>query len=450
MGWRGLIFLVAGLASAAGAETIVRGDLERRGDLGFRAVEEGAALKVTSLEAGSPAARAGLREGDRIRTVDGQAFGRPHEGAALLQWLRGGRPAWLGLEREGRVVDARFVPPPLALEEDPGLDIEYDVLVASDGSRLRTILSRPAGARGRLPVLFFTQWVSCGSLEGPAAAQLRALAAGAGMALMRVERAGAGDSLGPACHQLDFDTEVRHYREAQDRLLRHPWIDPRRVVIYGNSLGAITAPLVAQGHDVAGLIVQGGGALTYVERMIGFDRLFLERSGVAPAGIDRRMRELIAFHAEYLLARKPPEQIARERPELAQVWGAMRGTGDGVHYGRPYAWHQQAAAKDLLAAWAAIEAPVLVVHGEFDQFETRHGHAVIAETLNRLRPGSATFLEIPRADHELEIYPTAGDAYAYRNGRAEPGLFLTPAVEWLRRIIADPQTALHSGSTALP
>src|SRR4029450_9065406 len=183
------------------------------------------------------------------------------------QRLLGGRPTRLGLEREGHAVDASFVPPPMVLEEDPGLDVEYDMLVASDGSRLRTILSRPAGVQGRLPVLFFTQWVSCGSLEGPAAAQVRALAAGAGMALMRVERAGTGDSLGPACHQLDFDTEVRHYREAPDRvrgalawwrvarlgpgdslarachqldfdtevrhyrealdrLLRHPWIDP--------------------------------------------------------------------------------------------------------------------------------------------------------------------------------------------------------------------------------
>ena len=53
-----------------------------------------------------------------------------------------------------------------------------------------------------------------------------------------------------------------------------------------------------------------------------------------------------------------------------------------------------------------------------------------------LRPGSAEFLEIPSGDHELEIYPTAEDAYAYRGGRAQPELFLRPAVEWLRRATA--------------
>lgn len=434
MRWRNLLVIIACLASAAPAATIVRGDLERRADLGFRLAEEAAAVKVTQLDPASPAARAGLREADLIVGVNGRRFARGHEGLALLQRLRGARPASLIVRRDGQGTALSFVPPPRPLEQDPARDIEYDSLTTTDGARLRTILSRPVGAQGRLPVLFLTQWVSCGPLEGPAVDQLRALAAGAGMALMRVERSGAGDSLGPACHELDFDTEVRHYREALARLLRHPWVDPERVVIYGSSLGSITAPLVARGHRVAGLLVQGGGALTYAERMIHFDRLFLERSGVAPAEIDRRMRESIAFHAEYLLRRRTPEQIARERPELASVWRRLRGTGDGVHYGRPLAWHQQAAAKDLIAAWAEIQAPALVVYGEYDQFETRHGHRLIVDTLNRLRPGSAEFLEIPGADHELEIYPSAEDAYAYRGGRAEPELFLRPAIEWLLRV----------------
>ena len=436
MRWRYLWTIVACLASAAPAATTIRGDLERRADLGFRLAEEAAAVKVTQLDPASPAARAGLREADLIVGVDGRRFARGYEGLALLQRLRGAHPASLTVRRDGQVIALSFVPPPRPLEQDPAREIEYDSLTTTDGARLRTILSRPVGARGRLPVLFLTQWVSCGPLEGPAVDQLRALAAGAGMALMRVERSGAGDSLGPACHELDFDTEVAHYRQALDRLLRHAWIDPERVVIYGNSLGAITAPLVARGHRVAGILVQGGGALTYVERMIHFDRLFLERSGVAPAEIDRRMRESIAFHTEYLLRGRTPEQIARERPELASVWSRLRGTGDGVHYGRPYAWHQQAAAKDLLAAWTAIEAPVLVVYGEYDQFETRHGHRLIVDTINRLRPGTAEYLEIAHADHELEIYPSAADAYAYRGGRPEPALFLEPAVAWLRRVTA--------------
>jgi hypothetical protein len=42
----------------------------------------------------------------------------------------------------------------------------------------------------------------------------------------------------------------------------------------------------------------------------------------------------------------------------------MRGTGDGVHHGRPYAYHRQLARRDLLGAWADLAAPVLVLHAE--------------------------------------------------------------------------------------
>src|SRR5690349_22103231 len=60
---------------------------------------------------------------------------------------------------------------------------------------------------------------------------------------------GTGDSEGPGCDRLDYDTEVRHYREAFDQLARHPWIDPGRIVIFGSSLGSITAPFIAEGKD---------------------------------------------------------------------------------------------------------------------------------------------------------------------------------------------------------
>ena len=76
---------------------------------------------------------------------------------------------------------------------------------------------------------------------------------------VRVERSGAGDSLGPACHELDYDTELRHYQEAYDAISRHPWIDPRRIVVYGSSLGATIAPLVAAGRPVAGVLSRAAG-----------------------------------------------------------------------------------------------------------------------------------------------------------------------------------------------
>lgn len=324
------------------------------------------------------------------------------------------------------------------LEAVAGLDSEYGVARTSEGVRLRAIVTRPSGATGKLPAIFLTQWVSCGSIEFRSGREssLKALALRSGLAMIRVERSGTGDSEGPPCSALDYDTEVRHYREALDRLARHPWIDPDRIIIFGSSLGATTAPLVAEGRKVAGLLVQGGGAVTYLERMIAFDRLYLERSGkYAPEAIHGEMIRRIAFHSLYLGGLSPAE-VEAARPDLASVWPAIRGGEPGSHYGRPFAWHQQAARRNFLGAWTKIDAPVMVVHGEYDQFEPLHGHRLIAETVNRLRPDTATLVQIPRADHELDLYPTPEAAYAGESGERRPELFLEPVLAWLRRVTA--------------
>ena len=327
-----------------------------------------------------------------------------------------------------------------ALVDLPGLETQYGQVRTSEGTRLRTILTRPAGKTGKLPAIMLSQWVSCDSLDfGPDRRnELRLIAEGSGMVFVRVERSGTGDSEGVPCSQLDYDTEVRHYREAFDQIARHPWVDPNRIIIFGSSLGSTTAPLIAQGKKVAGIAIQGGGAVTYLERMINFDRLYLERSGkYSPAQINDEMIRRIQFHVEYLLKGKTPEQIERERPDLRGVWRSIRGGAeDPSHYGRPYAWHQQAAKKNFLGAWTKVDAPVLVIHGEYDQFEPRHGHELIVDTLNRLRPGSATFIEIPKADHNMGVYASAEDAYANRNPTARPDLLAQKIIDWAKRITA--------------
>ena len=326
------------------------------------------------------------------------------------------------------------------LEATPGLETEYGTVRVSDGYRLRTILTRPTGAKGKLPAIFMTQAVSCGSLELPPESQsvMRQLPLRSGYAFIRVERAGTGDSEGPDCSALDYDTEVRHYREAFDQLARHPWIDPDRIVIYGSSLGSTTAPLVAQGKTIAGIAVQGGGALTYLERMIHFDRFYFERSGkFAPGEVHGRVLKSVRFNQAYLLARKLPDQVEREQPDLKGVWASMRGTAEAPpHYGRPHAWHWQAADKNFLAAWTRIEAPVLVLWGEHEQFEPRHGHRMIVDAVNALRPGTATFVEMVKIDHSLTRHDTAYAAYREENGQIDREGLLVPMLAWLKAVVA--------------
>jgi alpha-beta hydrolase superfamily lysophospholipase len=420
-----ILMLLCGLSAGAahGAATLA-GDLPRRAALGFATDVADGAVKVVRVDKGSAAEAAGLRVDDRIAAIDGSALSNALDGRDRLRRTLGGAILRLGIVRGGAQLEIALAAPPRPLEDMPGMDSFYDAADVGGGAKLRTITAIPTGARGRLPVLLFTQWVSCGSMEHNAQSPWRRAVAdfvrAQGLAFVRVERASDGDSEGPACHKLDYDTEVRHYIAAFDRVLSsNPRLDPSRVFVLGSSLGSTTAPLVAlalqeRGRRILGIAVQGGGAVTYFERMMGFERFYLERrpEAVQPHEIHDQMTRRIHFLHEYLILGRSPDAIARDSAEMAALRADIRGLGAGEHYGRPYAWHQQAAKRNFLAAWAALKARVLVVFGEFDQFETAHGHVLIAKMVNRLRPGTARFVEIKNADHDLVSHKTAEDAYA--------------------------------------
>lgn len=330
-----------------------------------------------------------------------------------------------------------------AAESIPGVDSHYRVVELGDGARLQSIIAVPDGATTPRYPLLFTQWVSCGGLEyreGSGSREILAsLARDSGLALVRVERSALDDS-GPACEALDYDTELTHYVEAFRQLLDDERIDPDRVYVYGSSLGSTVAPLVAReleqaGHDIAGIMVQGGGAVTYYERMLQFDRIYLERrpDSVAPADIHDEMHDRAKFHYEYLVEGRHPDDVAEDSEAMARIRNDVLGLSEGDHYGRPFDWHQQAARHNLLDAWAAVEAPVLVIYNEFDQYETRHGHALIADVVNRLRPGSATFVERPGIGHSNYRFASKEDAYADHNGTPSWRETAKIMVDWLRK-----------------
>jgi dienelactone hydrolase len=318
-----------------------------------------------------------------------------------------------------------------------GLDSHYGTLVTRDGLRLRTVVTRPSGMSGRRPGILFVQWLSCGTIELPESSQdgwsrmLRRVARESGMVMWRTEKAGVGDSEGD-CARLDYDTELAHHRQALEAFKSSPHVDPSRIIVFGASMGANMAPLVARGHDVAGVMIWGGGARTWFERQLGFSRHALELSGEAPAAISPRMARHARYYARYLLDGKAPAQIAAEDAELGKVWGDIVGTEGDLQYGRPAAFHQQAQRQDWTGAWAAVTAPVLVVYGEYDWFEDVEAARTVLRVVNASGGERARLVVVPRMDHHFSTFPTPQDAYRERNGQVEEGPAVEPMLAWLR------------------
>jgi dienelactone hydrolase len=341
------------------------------------------------------------------------------------------------------------------LEALPAVDTEYGELRIEDGSRLRTLVTHPQGRTGRLPAVLFIQWLSCDSVEVRADARdgwsmmLRRLITESHMVWQRVDKSGVGDSVGVSCPSLDYDTELAHHRAALQQLRSRPDVDPARIVIYGASMGSNFAPLVAAGQEVAGVIVWGGGATTWFERMLQFERNALELGDTDPEVLSAEVNARAAYFARYLLDGESPAAIAASNPELGKVWPRIVGTSNDGHYGRPFSFHQQAQRQNWAGAWARVKAPVLVLHGEYDWFESRSAAELIVDIVNRRQPASATFRELPQLNHHFTRFDTRRAAFHEMGGSADAGPAVDAILAWLSRLYQSKPTQQRSDGESL-
>lgn len=324
-------------------------------------------------------------------------------------------------------------------EAYPGISVVYGSVEVDEGVRLRTVLTKPEGV-GNPPVVLFVQWLSCSTVElrpNPKdgwSRMLKGLVVESGWAMMRVDKRGVGDSEGGPCTQLDYDTELDDHRQILAALKRRDDIDADRIVIYGASMGSRMAPQLAAGDPaVVGVLTWGGGSRSWYERMLAFDRQALELSGATVAEIMPAMEARARFHQRYLIDAVAPTALIADQPALKQVWEGIVGTGESDHYGRPFAFHQQAQRANWGAAWAGVSVPALMVMGEYDWFESAAGHLSSLRAINHSGRELGEFQLLPGLDHHFTRFPTAAAAFAERKGegQADERPFLELALPWL-------------------
>ena len=287
----------------------------------------------------------------------------------------------------------------------------YDWVRDSQGNRLRTIVTRPKGAQGKVPAIFFVGWLSCDSVEysrgetdGFGAIFWRLIET-SGFATMRMDKQGVGES-GGNCAKTDYLTELDAYRAAFNSLSKYPFIDPDRIFIAGLSNGGGTSPLVAQGHPVRGYIAASSWGRTWYEHMLELERVRLRGDENKPAvEIDRGLKQFTDFYSLYLIHKMTPGKIIKLHPE----WSALWYDEPEGQYGRPAEFYQQLQELNLGATWSAVNAPVLVLHGTSDTIMSHADSIEVANMVNRTHPGHAKFIEIADADHLLSIHSKLAD-----------------------------------------
>jgi pimeloyl-ACP methyl ester carboxylesterase len=233
------------------------------------------------------------------------------------------------------------------------------------------------------------------------------LAGRSGFVTYRVDKPGTGESGGPKCGDLDFNTELEAYRTAFAAMQKLPFVDPARIYMMGFSNGGGFAPLVAGSTPVRAYAIFSGWYKTWYEHMIEHERRRMKLSGVAEPEINARMKKYATFYDLYLNGRQTPRQIIAAHPEFKEIW-----YDEPEHqYERPSVFYHQLQALDLAEAWSKVDVPVLAVHGDYDWVMSGEDYQLLVEAANARHPQSAQFVSWPKADHGLYTHATAQKAF---------------------------------------
>jgi dienelactone hydrolase len=315
----------------------------------------------------------------------------------------------------------------------PGAESLAGTVPSPGGYPLRVFVTRPQNGSGKLPVIFVAAWLSCDSTEasrGPTDGFTQLLfdvAGRSGFATVRMDKSGADGARGPACKDLDFNTELRDYQAAFAAVKGWRFVDPSRIYVIGFSNGGGFVPLVVGDTHVRGYLVFSGWYKTWLEHMLELERRRTRLSGNPEPEINARMKQYATFYDLYLNRKRTPGAIIRAHPEFKPIW-----YDEPEHqYGRPASFYQQLQALNLAEAWSKVDVPVLAVHGEYDWIMSADDYRLLVNSLNARHPGSAVFVDWPHADHGLYTHADEQKAFGSDPQRGYDPKLSEYVITWL-------------------
>jgi uncharacterized protein len=290
-------------------------------------------------------------------------------------------------------------------EQFHNAEVLYDWVGNSRGDKLRTFVTRPKNASGKVPVFFLVGWLSCDSVASPDgetdgfSALIRRLVEQSGYAMVRTEKPGVGESRGTPCNKADFRGELEGYQAAFEAMSKYEFLDLERIIVIGLSNGGGFAPLVSRRHPVRGFIAAGSWGRTWFEHMIENERVRLTSEGQSAGEVNQAVKAFAEFYERYLIEGQTPGQVLGQHPRWKDLW---YDTPEG-QYGRPAAFYQQLQALNLGELWQSVEAPVLVIRGSEDTVMSRADSSAISEIVNRAHPGRARYVEVAGMTHGFTV-----------------------------------------------
>jgi pimeloyl-ACP methyl ester carboxylesterase len=440
----GLAVLSAGWALAASPPAAPTPTLALKAALGV-AVEPGdGGAKLKSVTPGSTAAAAGLAAGDTLVSINGASTPAPADVVRMAQSLRAGDPVRFTFRRDGATRTSAPAPAlGKPLERYNGAAVRYGA-VPFRGGLLRDIMVTPNAAGPNTPVVFLIQGYPCQTIEGDALpyGQFAQGLADRGIATYRVEKPGQGDSQGgPDCLQSDFDTELDAFRVGLAALTKTYKIDPKRIVLFGHSMGGVQAPiLAAESGPMKGVAVMGTVARNWRDYMQDLFRLqaFFGQGG-DPADSEELAELMRPLMEEIFAGTKSLEEIADAHTEfVALMRGPLQWDGKELILYRSLSYWRGVGNQRLAKNWSAVQAPVLALYGESDfaAIDDRD-HRLIVDIVNYYRPGTARFAVLDKTGHVFGLEGARDAARAFNKANSQGLNLAAPYSPQTHTLLAD-------------
>jgi len=170
--------------------------------------------------------------------------------------------------------------------------------------------------------------------------------------------------------------------------------------LFGHSLGANTAPLIAAEEKVKGIISYGVAGKPWLEYLIDLSREQRTLVGGDYIKTDERMRIALPLLYELLVLKKTPAELEKNPAFKAYLENSFGYDGNNHLFGRHYTFLQELQDMPMVKAWRDADAYTLTIYGEADlQALCPEGAQFITNIVNSYHPGKGTYKFLPQTDH---------------------------------------------------
>lgn len=367
-------------------------------------------IAILRIIPGSSAEAAGLLAGDVLYKMDGRLLFSSLDVTTGLKASATGKTITFELAREGKLLTKRVKLKELAREASDEFEIVYETFTL-DGALRRLLLTKPKGD-GPFPVIVLMGGIGCYSVDVPppqpfSYRDILYDFTRNGFATVRIEKTGMGDSQGPPCAAQSFFDEVRGLEAGIQSLDRFAFLDRKRMIYFGHSMGGLSAPVVYRNLPCAGIIAVATSGIDWQEYEMINNRRQLELARIPYDSIEVLLERHAAAMHEFYVMKRPLDELLREHPEWQE----------DLQYPASEQFMHDIADINLASYWKDVSCPTLFVYGTADFVTAANEHVWAQSIVNSAHPGMAEYIEIKGMDHGFNNAGTYQRAF---DGTGEP------------------------------